>query len=699
MKSDTAAQIGPLLRAPLLSPELHFDADQQKVLDHSQGTLIVLGGPGTGKTTLAAECAVQKIRNAADPLKTTDSILLLTFGRERASELRDQIAIRTSTTMKEPIARTFHSLAFSILHMSSDSGTPDVLLMSGPEQEFAIREVLDFHIAQAAQDPSREYWPPELAKALQTRGFVRELRDLIMRASERGLSPAQLHAIAEKSGEKYWSAASIFWERYLGGLALEGSSAVDSKMRIDPSEIIMEAVSRLDDESSPTSIAQVLRSRFTTIIVDEFQESDPAQRLLLKKLRGNHLIIFGDGDSAVGRFRGSDPDTLRAEFNELAQSGDCQEVILRHSYRNKSLILDLTKEISDQFRSVAVQRNRIPVIDGGSAQSARLRSESEQAQFIAYQFRKAHLIDGIPWAEMAVIVRAPGATAQAIRRAFAHNGIPVSNPNEALTSNSAIAPLLLLARMATSSAPLSINDCQKLLLSEFGGADAISLRRIRRALLAEQESRSGDEYEGKKFTSAELIIRAIDSGEVTIDGGEPLIRIAGLFEKARIANKSQSAQAEDVLWAIWNNATTDTGEKLSAIWQRTAVRGGNRGAMADRDLDAMMQLFDAARRHSERFPYSRPSAFIEEILRSEILGDVITTKGQRPDVVEILTVHSAKGREWDLVAVAGLQDGAWPNLRQRGSLFRERAVGRDAPPWCLCTARTRGTCRKWLGTR
>jgi RecB family exonuclease len=91
----------------------------------------------------------------------------------------------------------------------------------------------------------------------------------------------------------------------------------------------------------------------------------------------------------------------------------------------------------------------------------------------------------------------------------------------------------------------------------------------------------------------------------------------------------------------------------------------------------MMQLFESARRFAERFPYSKADSFIRQINQESILGDVITSKGQRPDVVEILTVHAAKGREWDLVAIAGLQDGAWPNLRQRGSLLgSERLVER-----------------------
>ena len=95
----------------------------------------------------------------------------------------------------------------------------------------------------------------------------------------------------------------------------------------------------------------------------------------------------------------------------------------------------------------------------------------------------------------------------------------------------------------------------------------------------------------------------------------------------------------------------------------------------------MMQLFESAQRYSVRFPLSGPAAFINEIAHEDIAGDVITAKGVRPDFVEILTVHSAKGRQWELVAVAGLQEGSWPNLKQRSSLLgAERLVERARNP-------------------
>jgi ATP-dependent exoDNAse (exonuclease V) beta subunit len=154
-----------------------------------------------------------------------------------------------------------------------------------------------------------------------------------------------------------------------------------------------------------------------------------------------------------------------------------------------------------------------------------------------------------------------------------------------------------------------------------------------------------------------------------------------LLEKARAVARNKSALADDLLWAIWNNAMTSDGQKLSDAWRMQSLRPGVRGAAADRDLDAMMQLFESAARYSERFPLSGPAAFIAEIATEDIAGDVITAKGVRPDFVEILTVHSAKGREWDVVAVAGLQEGTWPNLKQRSSLLgAERLVERQRNP-------------------
>ena len=631
-----------------------LDAEQVTVVAHRGSPLVVQGGPGTGKTTVLVEAALARIQEGQNP----DSILLLTYGRERASELRDAIALRTTKTMFEPLARTFHSLAFSILKMKA-KGDPDPILLSGPEQESYIRELLQGDI----EDGFKE-WPEDLHKALTTNGFARELRDLILRASERGIDADELAALGKQEGEKYWEAAAAFWKRYTNSMIMREFSAQDAKLRIDPSELVSRASIHL--RNNPDLLDQ-LRNRFTTIMVDEFQESDPAQRELLALLAGSDVVICADADSAVGRFRGADPDGLAAALDPYRD----KEVVLNSVYRNAPAIFDVGHQYVQGFRGSPVTRKRSCVAEsGGFVGVHRFRSGAEEAAFIAHQFRSAHLRQGVSYSDMAVILRSPGVQASALRRAFSQVGIPVASELQALAGNPAITPFLLLARVAIGAQPLNLDTAERLLLSEFGGADSISLRRIRRALITARPE--GDERSG-----TQLLLDAISDGELFIEGADSVLRVHALLKGAKAIARNKTALADDLLWFIWDNAVTSDGQKLSVAWRNQALRPGVRGAAADRDLDAMMQLFESAARYSERFPLSGPAAFINEVAHEDIAGDVITAKGVRPDFVEILTVHSAKGRKWQVVAVAGLQEGTWPNLKQRSSLLgAERLVER-----------------------
>ena len=625
-----------LVRAGAEGFSLSLDPIQQAAVAHRGTPLILTGATGTGKTTVLIEAALSRIAAGQSP----DSILLLTYGRERASEIRDAIVTRSQQTAFEPLARTFHSLAYSILKMRTGDAYREIVLLSGAEQETYISDLLQGDIADGYKEWHQDLRRTEqsLGEPLETQGFIRELRDLIMRANERGITPDDLALRGKQLGEKYWPGAADFWKRYLGSMVLQEISAGDAKVRIDPSEIINTAINYL--RSNPELLAE-LRKRFATIIVDEFQESDPAQRTLLSLLAGSDLVIVADSASAVGRFRGADPEGVAAVIDSYISQG-------------------ATKiELATNYRGAPV------------AQMARLHSESEEAQYIAYLFKRAHLMQGIPYSQMAVILRSHGQTASAIRRAFAQVGIPMAGDVEALANNAAIAPFLLLARVATGAQPLNLDTAEKLLTSEFGGATSVSLRRTRAALLAARDEASD------KRSGTQLIIDAILTGDIAIEDSSELLRIHNLLASAKKSIAKKSATIHDLLWAIWSHATTSDNEKLSDAWRAAALRGGSRGASADRDLDAMIQLFDSAARHIERFPGSKPDSFLTEIAKETIVTDLITARGVRPDVVEILTVHSAKGRQWQYVAVAGVQEGTWPNLKQRSSLLgAERLVER-----------------------
>ena len=87
-----------LIKQQIAATAPQLDAAQQSAVDHRGRPLVISGGPGTGKTTVLIEAALARIEQGQDP----DSILIITYGRERASELRDAIALRTTQTMYEP---------------------------------------------------------------------------------------------------------------------------------------------------------------------------------------------------------------------------------------------------------------------------------------------------------------------------------------------------------------------------------------------------------------------------------------------------------------------------------------------------------------------------------------------------------------------------------------------------------------------
>jgi superfamily I DNA/RNA helicase/RecB family exonuclease len=623
------------LKTDLISDE-KLTQQQKQVINHRGSQLLVLGPAGSGKSSTLIKAIANRISSGEDP----NSIHAITYGRSSANKLRDQIASANPEkhTVNEPIARTFHSIAFLILNdqlANNDGADKKYVLLSGAEQDAQIRQLLLLD----AQNPSATTWPAELIPALTTRGFAKELREFISRATERGSSPAELKKYAAKYGQKYWPPICDFWQRYLESMALRDSTTSASLNRIDPSEIIIAALEKLENNSA---LLDKYRKLFKVIYVDEFQESDRGQRKLLQLLSGQELVIFADPASAVGRFRGADPDNL---LNDLDQFGIKNKITLTATHRNP-----------------------------GEPNVALLSSVSDEANYIAHQFRSAHLLKGVPYSQMAVVLRSPGAQVSALVRAFASSSIPVEIDAAALSlaDNPAIKPIITIAQIALGELKLipgNWEQIEELLKSEFAGADAISIRQMRIALTKEQKN------EVIK-SSTELILDALTAPTTDLPWEQltSLKRINDLIKEAKkVLSKSQDIS--DLLWSIYSNAKNYEGELISNYWRSQALSGGGRGVIADQKLDALITLFEVARRFSERMPGSKPSLFIDQLLGEKILADSITTSAQRDDVVKIMTVHSAKGLQWRYVALAGMQEGNWPNLKQRGSLLgSERLV-------------------------
>ena len=272
-------------------PEL--DADQRRVVDHPGGPLLVLAGPGTGKTTTLVEAVVHRVeRRGLAP----EQVLVLTFSRKAAQELRQRITSRLARTTRGPVAMTFHSYAYALLRRElAGPGQPALRLLSGPEQDLEVARLLEGEIADGARR-----WRPELRASVGLRGFRQELRDLLLRAQERGVGGADLRALGLRTGREDWVSAGGFLEDYEARFDLDPSAEV-----LDYAGLVRAAAGLLESDGE---LRRREREARAVVLVDEYQDTDPAQVRLLQALAGDgrDLVAVGDPDQSIYGFRGAD---------------------------------------------------------------------------------------------------------------------------------------------------------------------------------------------------------------------------------------------------------------------------------------------------------------------------------------------------------------------------------------------------------
>ncbi len=667
-----------LVRSVTTAPRVSWGPAARRVLQHAGGPLRVLGGPGTGKTTLVAHTVADRVRRGVDP----ERVLVLTSSRRAAAQLRESIVERlvdggVTPTVREPLVRTVHSYAFSVLRLQASlQDVPPPRLLSSPEQDVVIRELLAGELQTGGRG-----WPPRLRPALGLPAFASQLRDLLMRAAERGLAPEDLIALGRRSGRDEWVAAGRFFRSYEQVMLLRGSVGTATPQAtapaLDAAELVSAALLVLDTDAE---VLRRERDRVRHLIVDDAQHLDPLQAALVSRLgAGAHeLLAFGDPDQTILSFRGADPGLLT--------TGESEVVRLRTDHRMTPAVRAAVSRLAGRLPGPRVEQHGPAGEQPGGQVSIRVfGSAAAEASWVADQLRRAHLLDGVAWSDMAVLVRSTARALPVLRRALLAVEVPVAVPREELpvAHQGAVQPLLAVLRCAARPAALDEETAAALLTSPLAGADPLGLRRLRRELRRRELAAGGTR------TSGALLVEMLrrDDGPAGLDGlgehgldehglGEhglderstaPARKLAGLLSLAtRAARRGDTA--EEVLWQVWQASG------LAQRWATASARGGPIGAQADRDLDAVVALFDAAARYADRLPGADGGpagvlGFCDYLAQQQIPGDSLAARSPQGDAVAVLTAHAAAGREWSLVAVPGVQEGSWPDLRLRGSLL------------------------------
>ncbi|MDD7813546.1 ATP-dependent DNA helicase [Mycobacterium sp. CSUR Q5927] len=621
-------------------------AEARAALDPAgRGVLRMLGGPGTGKTSLLLDTAVAHVADGLDP----ESVLLLTPGRigtaARAAVTAALLRARPPgrPVIRESVVRTVHGYAFAVLQRAArraEAAPPR--LVTGAEQDSVIRELLAGDGAAA--------WPPSLHAALATDGFATELRDLMARCAERGVDPAELVRLGKRCRRPEWAAAGRFARQYEQVMLLRAAVGTAAPQATTPALGAAELVgAALEAFAADPDLLVEERRRIRLLLVDDAQQLDPQAARLVRVLAAGvqRSVIAGDPDQAVFGFRGAEPAALLTD--------DAPAVQLSVSHRCAPAVANAINAIAARLPGPGPARRLEGTgPDAGSVAVRTAASGHAEAALIADTLRRAHLVDGVPWSQMAVIVRSVPRAATRLPRTLAAAGIPVTLP----------APGGLLADQPAVAALLGVLECavdgvdgrraQDLLTGPIGRMDPISLRQLQRILRrgGSREADSGDRL---------AAVLSGDSGQLPAAHARPLRRVRAVLQAAARSH-ADGRDPHYTLWQAWNRSG------LQQRWLSATERGGTAGAQAGRDLDAVTALFDLAEQYTARTAGATLAGLVDHVRAMQLVMPR-AEPAAGVDAVAVLSAHAALGREWDLVVIAGVQEGLWPNTVPRGGVL------------------------------
>ena len=375
---------------------------------------------------------------------------------------------------------------------------------------------------------------------------------------------------------------------------------------------------------------------------------------------GVDLVLLGDPDAATQTFRGADPRLFVTAWP------DAPTRVLDTSHRCGGEVLTAAARVAAHIGVVggAGHRQVSPSAHDGEVEAHLLRTVAQEAGYVAGRLRAAHLLDGVPWSRMAVVVRG-GARTATLRRVLRGAGVPVDTATADLPvrDEAAVRPFLTLLHCAldvvAGADQLDPADVVDVLTSPVGGADAVQLRRLRRSLRRLELDDGGGRP--SDVLLAEAVLQPFPLGRIGPEAASAR-RVHRVLAAAVDALRDGEG-VEVVLWRMWSASG------LAGLWRDAALGGGPGGGRADRDLDAVLGLFDAAARFVDRLPGASPADFLDHVLGQHVAGDTLVARAPSGESVALVTPAASAGLEWDLVVVAGVQEGVWPDLRLRGSLL------------------------------
>ena len=593
--------------------------DWPQAVRRVDGPQIVVGGPGTGKTEFLVRRAAHLIdaRGLA-----SERLLVLSFSRRAVADLDSRIhALLTASSSQVPTA-TFHGFAAALIetHAAHTDWQRPPMLLTSPEQTALIRELL-------SDDPPAN-WSPAFRSMLGSATFAAELTDFALRSTEQLLQPAEIERMAAQRDD--WRGIAPFLERYRSELIARG--------RIDYGLLLFEATKLLDTSG-------VDMSGYDYVLVDEYQDTTLAQSRLIHALTrsAHNVAAAADPYQSIYSFRGARVANVAAFADEMAHADGPPplRIVLTTSFRTPRRILEAAERITSSAIPGAAGPVE-PTPHDGDVTVHVFDQRTAEAEWIASEIERNHLVDHIPFRDVAVFVRTSRRFVAELSRALERRDIPHETPTDRLAENPTVRFVLDVVTAATSRGVEQDRAIRSLLVGpslQLTLSDARSLDRRRRS-------------EGIEWPQA---MAQIDRSGIT-----------DLVDMLVDGSWATESPASNGLWALWLVAT-----------QLTDVVAGDDCHDDRRAWSSLMQVIG---RWNDRNPdgtlvdYQRLLASADFEARP-----LLSYRPAEHDQLTVTTMHQAKGLEFEIVFIADAIDGVLPDLRTRDSLLGVRHLLPDVP--------------------
>jgi len=546
------------------------------------------------------------------------TIIALAFSRRAADDMVRRLTELIGAEANRVTITTYHAAAMRIVEARFEgigwARSPTVLTAAEQEQ----------YAAQVLATEARESWPPGYGALLDSPVMAAEVTDFILRCHEQLLSPADL----EVMDDERFTAMAGFMARYNDQLTADN--------RTDYGRILTEAVGALTRWPE-------IAAPYELVVADEYQDTSPAQAEMTFLLAGNtqNLVVAADPYQSIYSFRGTDINNVFA-FPQQAEKrlgSKAERIVLTTSFRVPAEILDA---------AVSVTRRALPggagkvasTRSGGAVESHVFPTLNDEAEWIASDIERVHLVDGIRLERIAVFMRSRTAFGADLTAAFERRSIPHSFSESRLADE----PIVRFVHDIVAAATL-------------GGDGAMFA--MRRVLMSP--------YVGLTYGGVNELGRLVDAGASWTDVISESVR----------GGEQIAALLSDTSWALSMDASQGLWEVWSTLPQLVAVALDDAFEQDRRAWSAFNQVLA---RLAERSPGATLSDHASLVSGADFESDPLYAfSDDAARGVSVGSLHDAKGTEYDIVYVANAVEGALPDLRTRDSLLGTRLLSPHLP--------------------